>query len=102
MMEKKVSKRIEEKMFFAEMNHSCQKHDDGDDDDEDWSVQSKSHPMMHKLTVGDSAPCVAFRPPTTTYRAVIVVQLLERWLRTPEIRGSNPGNDKLLYRSFVY
>ena len=53
MREKKVSKRIEEKMFFAEMNHSCQKHDDGDDDDEDWSVQSRSHPMMHKLTVGD-------------------------------------------------
>ena len=48
MREKKVSKRIEEKMFFAEMNHSCQKHDD-----EDWSVQSRSHPMMHKLTVGD-------------------------------------------------
>ena len=34
--------------------------------------------------------------------AVVVAQLVERSLPTPEVRSSNPVIDKLLYRAFVY
>ena len=37
---------------------------------------------------------------TTTIWAVVVAQLVERSLPTPEIRGSNPVIGKLLYRTF--
>ena len=37
---------------------------------------------------------------TTTIWAVVVAQLVERSLPTPEIRGSNPVIGKLLYQTF--
>ena len=51
-----------------------------------------------KLNVSDDTKATEL---VIIYRAVVVAQLVERLLPTPEVRGSTPVIGKLLYRTFI-
>ena len=59
------------------------------------SYYNNTHFKLRSLTDG-----LVYELTTIQTRAVVVAQLVERSLPTPEIRSSNPVTGVLLYRTF--